>query len=87
VITVPGIIDGKEIDGDDVFVDLDPSTGRQLAQVGQTCSAGSRVLLHESVHGELELLFGGTRRSGYGAEKGFEGLLGYTQTKTVVVGI
>ena len=37
--------------------------------------------------GGIELPFGGWKRSGYGREKGVEGLVGYTQTKTVVVGI
>jgi aldehyde dehydrogenase (NAD+) len=35
--------------------------------------------------GGVELPFGGFKRSGYGREKGYEALLGYTQTKTVAV--
>jgi aldehyde dehydrogenase (NAD+) len=35
--------------------------------------------------GGVELPFGGVKRSGYGREKGFEALLGYTRTKTVVL--
>ncbi|MFB9386126.1 aldehyde dehydrogenase family protein [Pseudonocardia petroleophila] len=37
--------------------------------------------------GGIELPLGGTKRSGYGREKGVEGLLGYTRTKAVVVGL
>ncbi|MGH3467116.1 MAG: aldehyde dehydrogenase family protein [Thermocrispum sp.] len=37
--------------------------------------------------GGVELPFGGWKRCGYGREKGFEGLLGYTQTKTVAIGM
>lgn len=35
--------------------------------------------------GGVELPFGGTKKSGYGREKGFEALLGFCQTKTVAV--
>jgi aldehyde dehydrogenase (NAD+)/betaine-aldehyde dehydrogenase len=35
--------------------------------------------------GGVELAFGGYKQSGHGREKGFEGLLAYTRTKTVVV--
>jgi len=37
--------------------------------------------------GGVELPFGGWKRSGYGREKGVEALIGYTQTKTVVIGL
>ena len=35
--------------------------------------------------GGLELPFGGVKSSGYGREKGFEALYGFTTLKTVVV--
>lgn len=35
--------------------------------------------------GGVELPFGGVKKSGHGREKGFEGLVGYTQLKSVVV--
>jgi acyl-CoA reductase-like NAD-dependent aldehyde dehydrogenase len=112
VITVPGLIDGKEVDGAELFVDLDPSTGEPLARVARlgadevdravgaarrtfdtvarTQSAEVRSgLLHRLVElaPGVDHLFGGWERTGYGREKGFEGSLGYTQTKTVVVGV
>lgn len=37
--------------------------------------------------GGVQLPFGGWKRSGYGREKGFEALVGYTQTKTIAIGI
>lgn len=37
--------------------------------------------------GGVELPFGGTKKSGYGREKGFEALLGFCQTKTVAVSL
>jgi len=73
VHTVRGFVAGEELKADDVFTDLDASTGQVLVN-----SSGAA--------GGIELLFGGWKRSGYGREKGFEGLLGCTRTKTVVVG-
>ena len=36
--------------------------------------------------GGVELPFGGRKRSDYGREKGFEGLLAFSRVKTVAVG-
>ena len=127
MLTVPSFVAGEELKSDDVFTDLDPSTGQPLAEVArggasevdaavsaaraafdsrvrrQSAEARSRLLLAlaglirrdaarltvntDGAAGGIELPFGGWKRSGYGREKGFEGLLGYTQTETVVVGI
>ena len=47
-------------------------------------SAG-QVFINEWFAGGIETPFGGTKRSGYGREKGAEALLNYVQTKNVAV--
>ena len=64
-----------------------------VQNAGQTCSAGSRLLVEESIYEPLlerlgagsgiELPFGGVKSSGYGRKKGFEALHGFTSHKTV----
>ena len=56
-------------------------------RVAEAVRAGQVFVNTYGAAGGIELPFGGWKRSGYGREKGVEGLLGYTQTKTVVVGI
>ena len=45
----------------------------------------SQVFVNEWFAGGVETPFGGTKRSGFGREKGFEGLLNYVQTKNVCI--
>jgi aldehyde dehydrogenase (NAD+) len=128
VLTVPGYIDGEDIEGGRWFTDLDHRPiGRQevfgpvlavttfrtdeeavelangteyalvaalwTREVGRAhrlsaeIAAGQVFVTTYGAAGGIELPLGGAKRSGYGREKGFEGLLGYTQTRTVVVGI
>jgi aldehyde dehydrogenase (NAD+)/betaine-aldehyde dehydrogenase len=56
-------------------------------RVAEAVRAGQVFVNTYGAAGGIELPFGGWKRSGYGREKGVEGLVGYTQTKTVVVGI
>jgi aldehyde dehydrogenase (NAD+)/betaine-aldehyde dehydrogenase len=44
-----------------------------------------QVFVNEWFAGGVETPFGGTRRSGFGREKGQEALLNYVQTKNVAV--
>ncbi|WEH19689.1 aldehyde dehydrogenase family protein [Streptomyces sp. VNUA24] len=60
--------------------------GRAHRLADEVC-AGQVFVNTYGAAGGVELPFGGWKRSGYGREKGFEGLLGYTQTKTVVIGV
>ena len=62
------------------------SVGR-AHRLAEEVRAGQVFVNTYGAAGGIELPFGGAKRSGYGREKGFEGLVGYTQTKTIVVGI
>ena len=60
----------------------DVSTAHRLAREIQ---AGQVFVNSYGAGGGVELPFGGQKRSGYGREKGLEGLLAFTRTKTVAV--
>jgi len=56
-------------------------------RMAEDVCAGQVFINTYGAGGGVELPFGGWKRSGYGREKGLEGLLGYLQTKTVAVGL
>ena len=58
--------------------------GRAL-RMARDIHAGQVYVNSYGAGGGVEVPFGGVKKSGYGREKGFEALLGYTQVKSVVV--
>jgi aldehyde dehydrogenase (NAD+) len=58
--------------------------GRQL-RVARAVQSGQVFVNSYGAGGGIELPFGGVKHSGYGREKGFEALYGFTTLKTVVV--
>ncbi len=62
---------------------------RDLALAHWTAArlVAGQVFVNEWFAGGIETPFGGTKRSGYGREKGQEALLGYVQTKNVGIRI
>jgi aldehyde dehydrogenase (NAD+) len=58
--------------------------GRQL-RVARAIRSGQVFVNSYGAGGGVELPFGGVRHSGYGREKGFEALYGFTVLKTVVL--
>lgn len=54
-------------------------------RVAAAISAGQVFVNTYGAGGGVELPFGGVKKSGHGREKGVEGLLGYTQVKSVVI--
>lgn len=58
--------------------------GRQL-RLAKGIRSGQVFVNNYGAAGGVELPFGGVGRSGYGREKGFEGLRSYTRIKTVAV--
>ncbi len=58
--------------------------GRQL-RLARALSSGQVFVNNYGAGGSVELPFGGVKSSGYGREKGFEALLGFTTLKTVVL--
>ena len=58
--------------------------GRQL-RLGHALRSGQVFINSYGAGGGVELPFGGVKHSGYGREKGFEALYGFTTLKTVVL--
>ncbi len=58
--------------------------GRQL-RMARRVKAGQVFINNYGAGGGVELPFGGVKSSGYGREKGFEALLGFTTLKTVAI--
>lgn len=58
--------------------------GRQM-RLARALRCGQVFVNNYGAGGGVELPFGGVKRSGYGREKGMEGLLGFTVLKTVVL--
>jgi aldehyde dehydrogenase (NAD+) len=56
-------------------------------RVARTVQAGQIYVNGYGAGGGVELPFGGVKHSGFGREKGFEALLGYTRTKAVAIRI
>jgi len=53
------------------------------SRFGLVAGEAGQVYINEYFAGDVETPFGGTKESGYGRERGFEALRGYTQLKTV----
>jgi aldehyde dehydrogenase (NAD+) len=58
--------------------------GRQL-RVARRVKSGQVFINNYGAGGGVELPFGGVKSSGYGREKGFEALYGFTTLKTVAI--
>jgi aldehyde dehydrogenase (NAD+) len=58
--------------------------GRQL-RVAKRIRSGQVFINNYGAGGGVELPFGGVKSSGYGREKGFEALYGFTTVKTVAI--
>jgi aldehyde dehydrogenase (NAD+) len=59
--------------------------GARQLRLAKAVRAGQVFVNAYGAGGGIELPFGGVGRSGHGREKGFEGLLGFTALKTVVL--
>ena len=58
--------------------------GRQL-RMARRVKSGQVFINNYGAGGGVELPFGGVKSSGYGREKGFEALYGFTTLKTVAI--
>ena len=66
-------------------VELPCRDGTRALRVARAMRAGQVYVNCYGAGGGIELPFGGFGRSGHGREKGFEGLVAFTTTRTLVV--
>jgi aldehyde dehydrogenase (NAD+) len=59
--------------------------GARQLRVARTLRCGQVFVNNYGAGGGVELPFGGVKSSGYGREKGFEALLGFTTLKTIAI--
>ncbi|MBV8655278.1 MAG: aldehyde dehydrogenase family protein [Candidatus Eremiobacteraeota bacterium] len=59
--------------------------GSRQLRLARRIAAGQVFINNYGAGGGIELPFGGMKHSGYGREKGFEGMRGFTQVKTVAI--
>ena len=59
--------------------------GARQFRMARRIASGQVFINHYGAGGGVELPFGGVKSSGYGREKGFEGLYGFTTLKTVSI--
>ena len=59
--------------------------GARQLRVARKVRSGQIFINNYGAGGGVELPFGGMKSSGYGREKGFEGLLGFTVLKTIAI--
>jgi aldehyde dehydrogenase (NAD+) len=59
--------------------------GARALRVAQHIDAGQVFINNYGAGGGIELPFGGMKHSGYGREKAFEGLRGFTTVKTIAI--
>jgi aldehyde dehydrogenase (NAD+) len=59
--------------------------GARQLRMARALRSGQVFINNYGAGGGIELPFGGVKSSGYGREKGFEALYGFTYLKTVVL--
>ena len=62
-----------------------PNNGGRQMRMARDIRVGQVFINNYGAGGGVELPFGGVKSSGYGREKGFEALYGFTTLKTVAV--
>jgi aldehyde dehydrogenase (NAD+) len=59
--------------------------GARQLRIARKLRSGQVFVNNYGAGGGVELPFGGVKSSGYGREKGFEALLGFTTLKTIAI--